>query len=62
MLFKLEWEFVQFFGPRGMFEMILFLTNQKHQLFAGYPYGYTLDPYVVLSPTSEGAACHGFWV
>jgi hypothetical protein len=45
-----------------MFEMILFLTNQKHQLFAGYPYGYTLDPYVVLSPTSEGAACHGFWV
>jgi hypothetical protein len=32
MLFKLEWEFVWFFGPCGMFKMILPLTNLDHQL------------------------------
>ena len=30
--------------------------------FAGYPIGYPLDPYVVLSPTSGASQCHGFWV
>jgi hypothetical protein len=28
----------------------------------GYPNGYALDPYVVLSSTIGAAGCHGFWV
>jgi hypothetical protein len=55
-------EFVQFFGLCGMSEMILSLINQRNHHFLGYSHGYALDPYVVLSPTSGGAACHGFWV
>jgi hypothetical protein len=46
----------------GMSEMILSLTNQKNIIFAGYSHGYALDVYVVISPISGGAACHGFWV
>jgi hypothetical protein len=45
-----------------MSEMILFLVNQTHQFFARYPYGYPLDPYVILSPTSGGSARRGFQV
>jgi hypothetical protein len=45
-----------------MFEMILFLTSQKTNFFAGYSYAYALDLYVVLSLTSERAGCHGLWV
>jgi hypothetical protein len=30
--------------------------------FSGYPYGYSLDLYVVLSPTRETAGGDGFWV
>jgi hypothetical protein len=42
--------------------MTLYLTNQKTLIFAGYPYGYPLDPYVVLSPTRGAAGSDGFWV
>jgi hypothetical protein len=35
-------------------EMILCLTKKK-LCFAGYPYGYPLDPYMVISPTREAA-------
>jgi hypothetical protein len=53
---------VPYYGPCEMFEMVLFLTSQKTNLFAGYYYGYALNPYVALSPTSGGAGCHGFWM
>ena len=39
-----------------------YLVFNKHIFFAGYPFGYPLDPYVVLSPTSGHAQGHGFWV
>jgi hypothetical protein len=42
--------------------MILYLTNQKNHLFAGYSYGYTLDPYVVLYLTREASGGDGFSV
>jgi hypothetical protein len=42
--------------------MILCLTNQKKLCLAGYPYGYPLDLYVVLSLTREAAGGDGFWV
>jgi hypothetical protein len=45
-----------------MYETILYLTNQEHQLFAGYFFGYPLDPYVVLSPTNRELAGYGFWM
>lgn len=31
-------------------------------LYSGSPYGYSLDPYVVLSPVRGAAGCHGVWV
>jgi hypothetical protein len=43
-----------------MFKMILSLTNQKTNFFAGFSHDYALDPYVVLSPISGREACHGF--
>jgi hypothetical protein len=42
--------------------MFICLTCGELHLFAGYAYGYTLDPYVVLTPTSEAAADHRFLV
>jgi hypothetical protein len=42
--------------------MILCLTNRKKLLPAGYPYGYPLDLYVVLSPIRGAAGGDGFWV
>jgi hypothetical protein len=53
---------VQSFGLCGTQETILSLTNQKIFIFAGYPYGHPLDPYVVLSLTRGGAGGDGFWV
>jgi hypothetical protein len=38
------------------------LTNQKTLLYAGYLYGYALDPYVILSPTRGTSGVDGFWV
>jgi hypothetical protein len=29
---------------------------------SGYPFGYPLDPYVVLSPAGGAAPGHGYWV
>jgi hypothetical protein len=29
---------------------------------AGYPFGYPLDPYVVLSPAGGPTPGHGYWV
>jgi hypothetical protein len=38
-----------------------FIFNKlKNQLFASYSYGYALDPYVILSPTSGGVRYHRF--
>jgi hypothetical protein len=31
-------------------------------IYACYPYGYPLDPYVVLSPARGEAGGNGFWV
>jgi hypothetical protein len=45
-----------------MCEMILYLTDQSSQLFVGYPFGYPLDPYVILSPAGGAASGHGYWV
>jgi hypothetical protein len=42
--------------------MTLSLTRQKTLIFSDYPYGYPLDPYVVLSPTRRAAGGDGFWV
>jgi hypothetical protein len=42
--------------------MTLSLTNQKILIYAGYPYGYPLDPYVVLSLARGAAGGDGFWV
>jgi hypothetical protein len=42
--------------------MIIFLAIQKIKLFAFYPYGYPLDPYVVLSSTKGAAGGDGLWV
>jgi hypothetical protein len=36
------------------------LNNPKIQTFVGYPYGYLLDSYVVLSPTRGVAGGNGF--
>jgi hypothetical protein len=40
----------------------IFNKTKKTLIFVGYPYGYPLDPYVVLSPTREAAGGDGFWV
>jgi hypothetical protein len=45
-----------------MCEMTLYLTDQSSHFFAGYPFGYLLDPYVVLSPAGGAAPGHGYWV
>jgi hypothetical protein len=45
-----------------MSEMILFLTNKNINFFASYFFGYSLDLYMVISPTSGGSAGHEFWV
>jgi hypothetical protein len=37
-------------------------NKQKALIFAGYPYGYQLDSYMVLSPTRGAAGGNGFWV
>jgi hypothetical protein len=42
--------------------MILYLTNRKTLIFAGFPYGYPLDLYVVLSPIRRAAGSDGFWM
>jgi hypothetical protein len=41
-----------------------FVFNKKNFpiIFAGYPYGYPLDPYVVLSTVGGGATCFEYWV
>jgi hypothetical protein len=38
------------------------LTNQKTLIYVGYPYGYPLDSYVVLSPTRGVVGVDRFWV
>jgi hypothetical protein len=53
---------VQLFGHYGIQEIILFLTNQKIIIFAGYSYGYLMDLYVVLSSTKGAAKDDGFWM
>jgi hypothetical protein len=42
--------------------MTLSLTRQKTLIFVGYPYGYPLNPYVVLSLTRGAAGGDRFWV
>jgi hypothetical protein len=37
-------------------------NKPKNTPFAGYSYGYPLNPYVVLSPTREAAGGDRFWV
>jgi hypothetical protein len=54
--------FVRLFGLYGTPEMILSLTSRKTFFYAGYSFGYPLDPYVVLSPTRGAARGDGFWV
>jgi hypothetical protein len=58
----LELVYVLLCGLYGMFGTILSLTNQLFHHFAGFPFGYPLDPYVVLSPADGAAPGHGFWV
>jgi hypothetical protein len=43
---------------------IVSLTKKKKLpiIFAGYPLGYSLDPYVVLYPTAGGEPSVGYWV
>jgi hypothetical protein len=46
----LELEYMLCFGQYGRCEIIAFLTKKKVSIiFAGYSFGYPLDPYVVLS-------------
>ncbi|XP_047092941.1 uncharacterized protein LOC124704713 [Lolium rigidum] len=35
---------------------------KKAGSISGYPFSYSLDPYVVLSPARRGAPCYGYWV
>jgi hypothetical protein len=40
----------------------IFNKTKKKLIYAGYPYGYPLDPYVVLSPARGAVEGDGFWV
>ncbi|KAK1612226.1 hypothetical protein QYE76_035899 [Lolium multiflorum] len=40
----------------------IFQLEQDEGTILGYPSGYALDPYVVLSPAFHGPPGHGFWV
>ena len=39
-----------------------FLQSKENFIYAGYPDGYSLDPYVVLPTINGEARCNGFWV
>jgi hypothetical protein len=40
----------------------IFNGSKFPTFFAGYPFGYPLDSYVVLSPAGGAAPGHGYWV
>jgi hypothetical protein len=61
-LSKLEWRFALLFGPYGTLEMILSSTNRKISFLGGYLYGYSLDPYMIISPIKGAVGVDGFWV
>jgi hypothetical protein len=61
-LFKLDWVYALWSWQYGILGTILCLTNQKKLFPTGYPHGYPLDSYVVLSPTRGAAGSDGFWV
>ena len=41
---------------------LVFNQQKSTYFFAGYPFSYLLDPYVVLSPSNGSAQGRGFWV
>jgi hypothetical protein len=49
------------YGLFGRWEMTLLLTRDFHH-FAGYFFGYLLDPYVVNLTTAGGPPRYGYWV
>jgi hypothetical protein len=56
------WSMCYYLGIVECEKSSYFQQTESHIIFVGYPNGYALDPYVVLSSSSGAARCHGFRV